>query len=425
MSPRDCRSVQAAIPDWLNGTHADIRPAELRRHLDRCPDCAAAAAEWRSLAGVLEAAQPPAVAPSLQRALAKVDRTMPGGPDAAIATRPAWQRATLAGAALTLLIGLAWSRVPEASPRPTDRTPDHLAAVDARTDAVPPAARAGRHLPAQRPDGGGVAAPPVGETVASRSMAARTDPRAGSAAAARADDRAEPGAASHGPTATPEPAPPTVAEDAPREQPREAPSGGSGNPSIGGGSPQPSTPEATVAAPTATTPPIEPVTYALIGTVEDDLGRPLPGAFLQIWAEPSGSAGPLAYLTESDAGGRFSLALPAGVYLVHGEAPGHEAAWLGGADRAGALRLNLPAPADAPAARLVLRRLSTATPAPLTTAPTPVITITATVTATVSTDPGPTVNASPSAAPAIAEPRGGFLDPAAHARAGGRAPGGG
>lgn len=429
MSPRDCRSVQAAIPDWLNGARTDVRPADLRRHLDRCQDCAAAAAEWRRLAGALEAARPQAAAPSLQLALARVDRTMPGGPEAAIAPRQAWLRAALAGLALTLLIGVVWSRFPDAPTRPADRTPDTIAGRSARSYAVPPAARAGRHLPAQGPDGGGDAAPPVAEADAGRAPAAGTVQGGGAAAVASADNRAGPGAAPLGPMATPEPVLPTVEADAPREQPQEAPSGGAGSPNKGGGSPPMTTAEATVAAPTATAPPDAPAAYALMGTVEDDLGRPLPGAFLQIWAEASGSEGPLAYLTESDAGGRFSLALPAGVYLVHGEALGHEAAWLGGADRAGARPLSLPAPADAPAARLVLRRLPTVTPAPLT--PTPIVTATvaatatATVTATVTTDPGPTVDPSPSAAPADAERRGGFFGTAAHARAGGRALGDG
>ncbi len=276
---------------------------------------------------------------------------------------------------LLLLAGIAvWRLRPGDAPDKASRSnagqdsDPRLSAVIGRSSdsadpaALPPAAQ--RHLPAQRPDGGDPPADAITRVADGRTAAAVAGEggfsgsrRSGAPTIALRAAGALQAATAQTP---PAPDPTLTVNDEPRET-SEATAGGGPEPVLtvptgsptAGATPSPPTSPAP-ASPPAPEPPAE---TALEGVVVDDLDRPIPGAYLQIWSEPAGQAGPLAYLTESDSEGRFSLLLPAGGYLLHGEAAGHEAAWLGGTDRAAAQRLGLPADPAAPQPRLVLRRL--------------------------------------------------------------------
>lgn len=47
----DCRTIRRALPALVDGHLRPVAEAEVRRHLDVCPDCVA---EWKSLAALLE-----------------------------------------------------------------------------------------------------------------------------------------------------------------------------------------------------------------------------------------------------------------------------------------------------------------------------------------------------------------------------------
>ena len=373
MNLRDCRSIQTIVPDWVAGRLPDAMTSGLRRHLDRCPDCRVVVAEWRRVAGALEAARPTVAPPPPAVALAKVDRFRHSQPAGPVAPRPVAPRPVarwVMAMGLLLLAGIAvWRLRPGDAPDKASRSnagqdsDPRLSAVIGRSSdsadlaALPPAAQ--RHLPAQRPDGGDPPADAITRVADSRTAAAVAGEggfsgsrRSGAPTIALRAAGAPQAATAQTP---PAPDPTLTVTDEPRET-SEATAGGGSEPVL---TVPPGSPTATATASPSASPPVPepPTAFTLVGVVVDDLDRPIPGAYLQIWSESGGQTGPLAYLTESDSEGRFSLLLPAGGYLLHGEAAGHEAAWWGGADRAAAQRLGLPADPAAPQPRLVLRRL--------------------------------------------------------------------
>ena len=380
MNLRDCRSIQTIVPDWVAGRLPDAMTSGLRRHLDRCPDCRVVVAEWRRVAGALEAARPTVAPPPPAVALAKVDRFRHSQPAGPVAPRPVAPRPVarwVMAMGLLLLAGIAvWRLRPGDAPDKASRSnagqdsDPRLSAVIGRSSdsadpaALPPATQPPmeqRHLPAQRPDGGDLPADAVARVADSRTAAAVAGDggfsgsrRSGAPTIALRAAGAPQAATAQTP---PAPDPTLTVNDEPRET-SEATAGGGPEPvlTVPTGSP---TATATASASPSASPPVPepPTDFALVGVVVDDMDRPIPGAYLQLWSEPTGQEGPLAYLTESDSEGRFSLLLPAGGYFLHGEAAGHEAAWWGGADRAAAQRLGLPADPAGPQPRLVLRRL--------------------------------------------------------------------
>lgn len=368
MTSPTCRDLQAALPEWTGGSLAEPERLRFRRHLLACPDCSAAVAEWRRLARTVEAARPLAAPPDVMTALAKVDRVLRSTPD--LRTRPSPRRwMPVAGLGALLLFGLAWTLRPAREQAETRRDADALltagetrvgiAASSSVTGLAERSRLPERHLPRWPWDG-------MDETGAEDSavhgplLVADAPPARRAAqivAAVPPVDVAAPGPGAAGVDGP--------ADDGRSTSGRVAPGGneqggGNGTP---GDTPTPhavaTTPAPGETPPTATaqpeaSPTTPPAVSVLEGEVVDEAGRPVPGAYLQLWYADAAPDGPLAVLAESDAEGHFSLALPAGRYLLHGEAAGHQAAWWGGADRADATPLTLPADPAGPRPRLVL-----------------------------------------------------------------------
>lgn len=368
-----CRDLQAALPEWTGGSLAEPERLRFRRHLLACPDCSAAVAEWRRLARAVEAARAPAAPPDVITALAKVDRVLRSIPDAR--TRPSLRRwMPVAGLGALLLFGLAWNLRPARDGSEvrgnadalvmTGASPAGIAASASVKGLAKPSRLPERHLPRWSWDG--MDEPGAGDSAVDGLL--RVVERPSSPRAARIVAAVPPSVA-----AAPQPG--SAGVDGPVDDGRSTsgsvpPNGdehGGGDsrhrdtptPLTGATTPPPvETPSTPTSAPAAS-PTTPPAVSVLEGEVVDEQGRPVPGAYLQLWYADAAPDGPLAFLTESDAEGRFSLALPAGRYLLHGEAAGHQAAWWGGADRSDATPLSLPADPAGPRPRLVLPSIGT------------------------------------------------------------------
>lgn len=368
-----CRDLQAALPEWIGGSLAEPQRLHFRRHLLSCPDCSAALAEWRRMARAVEAARPLVAPPDVVTALVKVDRALRSLPDAPMRPSPRrWM--PVAGLGALLLFGLAWNL------RPAREGTEPLGDADALVTAVEPqvgvAASASvkgsaeqarlpeRHLPRWLWDGMDETgaedsaihspllvadAPPARRGARSVAAVAPVDAAAPEPGSAGVDGRAVVGASTTGgvPAKGDEQG---GGDSTHRDKP---------TPLAGATTPVPGVTPPTPTAPPEASPTTSPAVSVLEGEVVDEQGRPVPGAYLQLWYADAAPDGPLAELTESDAEGRFSLALPAGRYLLHGEAAGHQSAWWGGADRADARPLSLPADPSGPRPRLVLPGIGT------------------------------------------------------------------